>query len=201
MSDTIRAFIAVELPEDVKAELAKLIERLRRSGARGLRLVRVEGIHLTLKFLGNVPQARVEPITDALRHAAERHSPFKARLGDVGVFPDRRNPRVLWVGLQGDLEPLKALQGDVEEALARMGFARESLAFSPHLTLARLQDGASPTDRRTAAEALFLAEFKTGLEINVESANLIRSILKPGGAVYETLASVPLKSVSDKESG
>ncbi len=196
MSETIRAFIAVELPEEVKAELGKLIEHLRRSGARGLRLVRVEGIHLTLKFLGDVPKARVEPITDALRRAVERHSPFKTQLGEVGVFPDRRNPRVLWAGLQGDLEPLKALQRDVEEALARIGFAREPRAFSPHLTLARLQDGASPTDRRTAAEALFLADFRAGLDINVESASLIQSILKPGGAVYETLASAPLKSVS-----
>ena len=196
MNDTIRAFVAIELPEEVKTELGKLLGILRGTRVRGLRLVRLEGIHLTLKFLGNIPMANVEPITVALHKSVGTHSPFKVQLGEVGVFPNRRNPRVLWAGVQENIEALVSLQSDIDETLTTVGFAKERREFTPHLTLARIREGSSPTDSRTASETLFLADFQSGLDINVGSVSLIRSTLKPDGAIYESLASVPLNGGS-----
>lgn len=197
MSETIRAFLAVRLSVRVKRALADLIEELRLADVRGLRLVRPEGMHLTLKFLGGVPRLQVQSIVDAVSGVALAHSSFTLTLGGVGVFPNRSSPRVLWVGVDGDLDPMLSLQRQIEGALATLGFPRDARGFSPHLTVARLRDGTSPADRRRAAEALFSARIPPGLPIEVGSVELMRSTLHPDGAVYECLASLPLPNESD----
>ena len=192
MRQTIRAFVAVELPAQVKNALAELIEELHRADIRSIRLVRPEGIHLTLKFLGDVEEEQVEQVVTAVSNASRMHRAFGLELGSVGAFPSRNAPRVLWVGLRGDPEPLLRLQHGIEQALAPLGFAREDRPFSAHLTVARMGRGASPAERRKAADVLFSAEMPTGLRVEVNAVSLMRSELRPDGAVYQRLSNIPL---------
>ena len=192
MSETIRAFVAIELPNDVKNALGAVVESVRRSDVRSLRLVRPEGVHLTLKFLGGVRPGQVSPIIEATSGVAQAHRSCTLELGSVGVFPNRRSPKVLWVGVEGQLAALIDLHRDLEDALASLGFSREARDFSPHLTLARFRDGASVADRLRASEALFSAQIESGLRIHIDALSLIRSTLRPGGAVYTRLACMPL---------
>ena len=192
MSRTIRAFLAVELPEAVTAALGELVGALSAADLRGVRLVRPEGIHLTLKFLGDIDEDQVGPIAGAVSRIVETQPPLAVELGDAGAFPDGQRPRVLWVGLTGETGPLLRLQADIAESLVPLGFERERRPFSPHLTVARIRDGTTLLDRRRASDALSAAPFRRGLSVPVESVSLMRSILRPGGAEYERLASLAL---------
>ncbi len=192
MTEQVRAFVAIELPPQVRDVLAGLVQELSRARLRGVRLVRPEGVHLTLKFLGDVQVAQVEAIASALARVARAHEPFLLELVGAGVFPERSAPRVLWVGIEGDMEPLRALQRDVEAALETLGFAREERGFKPHLTIGRIREGASPADRREAERALASAWTSPGVRMEVGSVSLMKSILRPDGAIYERLASVSL---------
>ena len=192
MSETIRVFLAVELPPDVKDALANVVERLRQADIENLRLVRAEGIHLTLKFLGNISRKQVDSIVTAVSQSTQEHRPFSLCLGATGIFPNRIAPRVLWIGVDGDLESLVCLQKQVDDALYETGFPKEKRSFNPHLTLARIRDGASKADRLKAAQTLFSATVEGGTGIDVSHIRLIRSRLLTDGAVYDTLASIPL---------
>lgn len=188
----MRAFVAIELPPAVKERLAEVVAELRAAGIGGLRPVRPEGIHLTLKFLGDVPADRIRDIGDAARRAAARHAPFALSLSGVGAFPSGRAPRVLWAGIAGDLERLGSLQASVDACLAELGFARERRAFNPHLTLARLRDSASREDRARALRVLEAAQPRERAGFVVDGVALFQSTLGPGGAVYRRLHRVPL---------
>ena len=192
MTGTIRVFVAIELPEVVRAALGLAIAEIGEAGARGVRPVRPEGIHLTLKFLGDIEPARVTPLSEAMDEAARAVAPFSLCLGDTGVFPGPRAPRVLWVGVAGQLEPLRELWMALETATSDLGFARDLRGFNPHLTLARIRDGTPPEDRQMAAAALSRVKFADDLHIPVDSIELIRSTLGPDGARYESLASARL---------
>ncbi len=192
MTDDIRAFLAIELPEDVKSILRELTERLDRAGIGGLKSVRPENIHLTVKFFGNVSANRVDSIVGALTPAARGIQPFTLRLGNVGAYPNSRNPRVLWVGLDGDVVSLREAHRRIENALGDINIKPDSRRFSPHLTVARLRDRASPSERRRAAELLLNAAYQTGHPITVERLSLMRSILRPEGPQYTTLADIAL---------
>ena len=123
---------------------------------------------------------------------AEGHSPFSLALGGVGVFPDSREPRVLWVGIEGDLRPLLELHRQVDATLGRLGLAAERRQFSPHLTVARIGRQTSSADRRRAGEALLSAPLDPGPPIRVRSLSLMRTILAKEGAAYQRLALMPL---------
>ncbi len=192
MRDDIRAFLAVQLPDDVTAALGHLADQIARAGVGGLRPVRPENMHLTLKFFGNVDARQVEAIVDTVTHTAKTIRPFTLRLGNVGAYPNNRSPRVLWVGLDGDVALLQDAHRRVETALKQIGIKPDSREFSPHLTIARIRDRASHTERRRAAEALFSAEFRSGLPVPVDRISLMRSILQPEGPQYTSLAEIPL---------
>jgi len=189
--DVLRLFVAVELGEEALRALASLQEALRREGLDGLRWVRPEGVHLTLKFLGETPADRVPRIEAALGEAVSSVPAHVLRLDGLGTFGGRRSPRVLWVGLQGDLEELQRLQRNVEAALAKAGFPREDRAFSPHLTLARVRPEAAASLGEPIARAMQVAPAPEA-SIAVREVSLMRSTLGPGGAVYDRLAVFPL---------
>ena len=192
-SDTqMRAFVAIELSDDAKRALTALIQSLRERRIDGLRLVRPEGIHLTLKFLGNIDASRVPRIADALTAASARHTPFRLTLAATGFFPNADRARVLWIGVGGDLRPLRDLQRDVDETLATLGFAAEKRPFNPHLTIARMRDSAARADRRRAANALAAYPLPHGIAISANAVSLMQSDLRPGGAVYTRIAHAPL---------
>ena len=194
MSSTIRAFVAIELPDHVRQVLAELIERMSRADVRGLRAVRPEGIHLTLKFLGPTDTAQVEPVVAAIERVCQTHRAFDLVLGGPGAFPSPTSPRVLWTGVESPGSELIALQRDVEASLVGLGFPRDERRFSPHLTLARFREGTPVEDRRKAAEALFSTDVQPGTRMSVDGLNLIKSTLLPAGAVYERLARVEFQA-------
>ncbi len=184
--------MAVDLPGQVREELGRAQGELKRQDLSHLRWVRPQGIHLTLKFLGETPAARVAAITEALASATSGQPGFRLALGASGTFGKRHSPRVLWLDVTGDVERLRGLQTAVENALVEIGFPSEDRGFSPHLTLARVPQPARPGTAERIAEAL-CAVTPPQAEFDVREVVLMRSTLQPGGAVYERLAAFPLQ--------
>lgn len=187
----LRLFVAVDLPQDVREALDRLQSDLRRRDLSSLRWVRPEGIHLTLKFLGDTPAHQVPVIEEAVAGAVRGAPPFRLVLGRPGTFGSRRGPRVLWVDLAADVGRLRELQAAVERALAEAGFPPEEREYSPHLTLARVRQPPAPGMADRVSRALE-AVSPPRAEFEVEEVVLMRTRLQPSGAVYERLAGFPL---------
>ncbi len=184
----IRAFIAVDISPQARAALEAIVEGLTRGGASGVRWVRPEGVHLTLKFLGDIDPALVDTVLGSIERAVQGTGPITLALSGVGAFPNINNPRVVWGGLKGDLETLKELQARIDETLhSDPGLPRETRPFTPHLTLGRLRQEAPTEVRRRVADAIRQAAIEGEVEWRVEEVALIRSTLTPSGAVYEVL--------------
>jgi len=189
--ERLRLFVAIDLPEDVRESLGRLQSDLRRHDLPGLRWTRPEGVHLTLKFLGETPASSLAAIEGALARAVRGAQPFRLALGAPGTFGNRRGPRVLWVDVEGDVKPLQQLQAAVERELAAAGFAPEERGFSPHLTLARVPQPPPPGLAERISRALAAVAAPRG-EIEVTEVVLMRSRLQPGGAVHSRVAVFPL---------
>jgi 2'-5' RNA ligase len=187
---SLRLFVAIELPGEVREALSRLQHDLQRRSLERLRWVRPEGIHLTLKFLGAAPHEKVPEIEEALTDAAAGVAQHELVLGEIGTFGGNR-PRVVWVDLRGDLDPVRDLQERTERALNALGYEREARGWSPHVTLARVR----PETAREAAKALPAAlegvRVPAGV-IPLREVSLMRSTLRPSGAVYERLTAFPL---------
>lgn len=184
--------MAVPISPAAKVALRDVVGLLSVHAPRGVRWVNPEGIHLTLKFLGNVAPSRVPDIAAAMRHSTQRETPFRLHLSGLGMFPDQNRPRVLWAGVHGDLDPLQGLQHLIEEAMARLGFPREGRPFRAHLTLGRVRDHASAQERRRISDVIQAASLEATEPWLVESVFLVQSHLSPGGATYTTLADASL---------
>lgn len=183
-----RLFIAVELPAPVKTELEKLQLRLGKQPGDGIKWVAPESAHLTLKFLGNTAWETVGDIKAALSKTLECFAPFQLQLSGLGAFPGTHRPAVLWCGLSGDTDHLFRLQRTVEAAVSPLGFPTEKRPFSPHLTLARLRDGASSPLRRALSERLSAQGDYSGPWFEATEVSLVQSALTPSGPVYSRLA-------------
>ncbi len=181
--DSIRLFIAIELESDAFAEMRDVVAALDSHRIRGIRTVRPRGVHVTLKFLGDVAVDAVPKVRRAMSEVAMRTSAFDLALGDPGVFPGRRDPRSLWVGIDGDLDLLSVLRNDLEDELAAAGFGRERRRFSPHLTVARVRPRSSQADRAGALRALDDLDYARR-PIRVESISLMRTTLHTDGSIY-----------------
>lgn len=183
----MRLFLAVDLPQPVRAGLGRLQSRLR-ARCGGWRWVRPEGIHLTLRFLGEVGAATDAASREAWREAVRPFSVFRLRLERVGWFPAGGRPRVLWVGVRELLHEgsLAALAGRLEQAARERGFAPEERAFRPHLTLARAERGGRPD---------WPEEQEAGIDetVEVDRVVLFRSELHPSGARYTALETFALE--------
>ncbi len=155
MASTLRLFIAVELPDEVLRYISETVGELRRHGITGIRWVRGEGVHLTLKFLGNASEEQVAGILSSMRSTVAGTSPFALQVHGAGAFPHMRAPRVLWLGVQGDMEPLFRVHDLLEEALEVQGFAREARTFSAHLTLGRVNGRMTAVALDRLAHAIF----------------------------------------------
>jgi 2'-5' RNA ligase len=175
----IRAFVAFELDARLRAAIAVLQDRFR--ALAGLRLVRPEGVHLTLRFLGWSSREQLEAIAPRLKSAAETCPPFEAAVSGVGTFPERGAPRVLWLGIE--LPPsVRELQRACERAARASGFEAEDRPFAPHLTLGRFRERVPrPTLSPVALGAT-----------RIETLVLFHSALRPDGAVYTPLVRFPL---------
>ena len=192
MTETMRSFIAVELPDPVVDDLRRAATHIREAGIRNLRTVRPEGIHLTLKFLGDIEISQTEPVIVAMKKAAQEVQPFKLHFGETGAFPNFQRPRVLWAGVDGEMESLRTLQQSIEKAVEGLGVEAERREYNPHLTLGRIRGGASEEEGQKVAQTLLDTNLDESLSIPVDSISLMRSTLTPTGAVYERLGSAPL---------
>jgi len=175
----MRVFIAVEVPVEIRNAFAAVQRELERS-TNSARWVAAESIHITLKFIGEVPDRRVEDIHAALM--ALSWKPFTARIAGVGFFPGTRSPRVFWAGLEAPT--MAGLAEELDSRMERIGFEKERRAFRPHVTLARSKD--TRLDASLVAAASEYREYEFG-SFPVDRIFLFKSTLKPSGAVYEKL--------------
>jgi RNA 2',3'-cyclic 3'-phosphodiesterase len=187
-----RLFIAIELPLDLLRVVEKTQSDLKRSiPANAARWVSPSGIHLTLKFLGDVPVRQIEPIIAGMQEAVRGQSTFYLSIEGLGCFPNAKNPRVLWLGLTGNVRQLATLQSSIEAQIAPMGYPTEDRGFHPHLTLAR---AAREARREEVAAMGKAAERGIGAlgSWRVDAVSLMRSQLRPEGALYTQEAIIQL---------
>lgn len=199
----IRTFVAVDLDTDLRKTLGWtqvqvkdriMPEVLRLAPDVRIQWVRPDAVHLTLKFLGDIAEARVEEIHRALSATVLARPRFSVEVKGLGVFPDLRAPRVLWVGLSGQpgqIDSLVRLAEDVDVALHGLGFPRELKPFSPHLTLARIKERSRDVGKALAGSGLLTQMASLGSCV-VHAVALMKSDLTPSGAIYTRLWEVPL---------
>ena len=188
----LRLFVALEPPDLVRRRLAALQERLKAAAGRhagDVKWVAVENVHLTLQFLGAVPEERVEAVKEAVAAAASETSPLHLELRGAGGFPNARRARVLWAGVSGEVAPLAGLVSSLGRLLGPLGFPPEERAFSAHLTLGRARD---PRGAPGLAAALAQAADGPGAPWRASEVVLFQSHLSPRGPRYEALARAPL---------
>jgi RNA 2',3'-cyclic 3'-phosphodiesterase len=189
----IRAFIAIELPAELKTELAALETQLKKNSPPVIKWVDPESIHITLKFLGEIPDAVIDKLLPAMEESVVGVSPFKLDIRQLGAFPTIDRPQVIWVGVTGDMDKLAQLQKKIEANMEQLGFKRESRDFSPHLTLGRVRDEARPNEIQRIGKLLKDTPFSALHNINVNEINLMKSRLTSTGAIHSCIGSVKLK--------
>jgi 2'-5' RNA ligase len=189
---TIRAFIAVELPAPLRQEIMEQTDRLHQQlGEDLIRWIPSENMHLTLKFLGNVPINHLDFIKQALSQIADQSSAFDLQLSGLGSFPNSKQPRILWVGIHAPA--LQSFQQSIESVMSKLGYKKEERPFSPHLTLGRARQTHSPADSvkiRDVLQTIQLGKIGTA---RVNSVHLFKSDLSPAGSTYTKLFSANFK--------
>jgi len=185
----IRSFVAIDLSDSIRHALLGVVEQMRNRIPRdSVRWTNVSGIHLTLKFLGDVAEDDLPRIKEILTQVGQRHDHFTLTVGGVGCFPNAKRPRVVWVGVEEETGHLTALQRDVDESLGALGFEPEERGFQPHLTLGRTRRDVNSRDQGRLGETVATAGVGQFGQMYVEAFRLMRSELRPSGAVYSTLA-------------
>ncbi len=193
--DQIRSFIAIELPKELKQQLAQLETQLKVDRQPWVKWVRPDSIHLTLKFLGNIATDTTVAITRAIETSVHGIKPFHLKVKELGVFPNLKRVQVAWVGISGELDKLTQLQKHLESNLSPLGFAPESRPFTPHLTLARLSERALPDERQSFGQLIASTRFENG-DIKVQDISLMKSQLTRAGAIYTRIGLVSLEQDS-----
>jgi 2'-5' RNA ligase len=191
-SRDIRVFIALLIPTESRAILSETMGRLQAQVPTGVKWVDPQGIHLTLKFFGNINSTWKEPVLEAMGDVGRQATPFNLELSSLGVFPNERQPRVLWSGVNGDMEALAGLQEEVEQAMLALGFRREKRRFNPHLTIGRVRDGVGNSARQQIGKVMSATVLGPVEPWTVDAMHLVQSTLTPQGAIYDSLGHVPL---------
>lgn len=180
----MRLFIGVRLSREMQEEVRRWIG-LMRPNLPGYKWTGRENLHFTLRFLGETAPARVTDLSRALETAALKNSAFRIRLDRVGFFPSPQLPRIIWLGLGAGTSEIRKLAGDVEAACCSCGFPTADRPFQPHLTVARLREGAGAT-------AAAIPEYRFNSTTEVNGFSLIESRLQPAGPVYRSLSDFDL---------
>ena len=184
----MRTFVAIEIAEPLKLKIDRSVEDLRSGLKEGLiRWARLESMHLTLKFLGEIDPEQLQTIHEILDQVAGRFSSFSLEVAGFGCFPNRSRPRVVWVGFRPVGGDLPRLQSELAGRLETIGFEREQRGYHPHLTLGRVRKGLSGPDMKQVSEWAQQAQIETVGIFEVDAIGLIRSVLKPDGAEYSNL--------------
>jgi 2'-5' RNA ligase len=184
----MRTFIAVELPENIKKKIEEVQAPLKRTNTF-VSWVKPGNIHVTLKFLGEVPEERIEEIFGATEKALEEAGRFTMSLKGMGGFPNLKRPRVIWIGTGSGGEELSFLAKRIEEETEKIGFPKEKRSFSPHFTIGRVK---SPKNIEQLAARVESSDFQTE-EVEVAEVVVMKSQLTPAGAIYTPQKIVRLK--------
>jgi 2'-5' RNA ligase len=187
----MRAFIAIELPKEVKEVLRDVQERLKASGA-DVKWVEPKNIHLTLKFLGEISDEQLHKITAILNDISKDKKSFLIRLSSLGAFPKINSPRVIWIGIDRGQQETKALAQALEEKIEKIGIPQEDRPFSSHITIGRTRSNLGRD--KLVAQLNNLADYfkKMPQELTVDKITLFKSTLAPQGPIYEVLKEVSL---------
>ncbi|MDK2372745.1 MAG: RNA 2',3'-cyclic phosphodiesterase [Candidatus Korarchaeota archaeon] len=184
----IRSFIAIDVEDpEIVSKIVRVQEEILSSSAR-LRPVERQNLHLTLKFLGNVEESRIELVASTMREVLESFEPFPMHLKGVGAFPRVSRPNVVWIGVDEGRDIFIEMAKELDRSLAKLGFKRETKGFEPHLTIARVKgySGDLPEIIRR------ISDFDIGF-IDVDEVRLKKSTLTSQGPIYETLYSIKLR--------
>jgi 2'-5' RNA ligase len=188
----LRAFIAVELPLEIRKTVGAATSKLRNELGALIRWVPLENMHLTLKFLGDVSPSNVEMLSQMLRAETDLFNCFDLRLNGIGSFPSLKRPRVIYVGIQAPAV-LESLQRGIESAARRLGYESEERGFSPHLTIGRVKQNITGTEQQVIRRALEGTKIDALGTTRVDSVQLFKSDLRPTGSVYTRLYSASLR--------
>ncbi|HUF40177.1 MAG TPA: RNA 2',3'-cyclic phosphodiesterase [Anaerolineales bacterium] len=192
MKAVIRAFIAIDLSEDIIRKLGEISTGLHdRMGELPVRWIPAENVHLTLKFLGDVSATNVERLAEIIRRVALAHECFEISVGSLGVFPNAKRPRVIWLGVEAP-QALFSIQRGIDQETSRLGYETKEQEFSPHLTIARVSRSAGYRELKSIGDQLESETVGFLGAARVEKINLYRSDLKPTGAEYSVVYSGPL---------
>jgi 2'-5' RNA ligase len=188
MTETLRTFIALELPERIREGLRQLQRDLKRYRLN-VRWVRTENIHLTLKFLGNIQLPDIERVAEAIAAAAEIQDAFALKISGIGVFPNIKNPRVIWSGLSGNVQSLQSLYTSLEDQLGRQGFEKETRRFKGHLSLGRAK---GKIDSRRMMDAIAACGGVSSDMFSIRRITFFQSHLQKEGPLYTRIMTAPL---------
>lgn len=191
--NSVRAFIALEIPPLIQESIEKQTARLRHElGNDHVRWVPTHNLHLTLKFLGDVATSHMDFIKSMLNQIAETHTAFDLQIGGIGSFPNLKQPRIIWVGIYAPAG-LVPLQKSIEERIVRLGYEKEERPFSPHLTLGRIRQKLTALETKKISNTLSTIQLgKIGIA-RVNSLHLYQSDLNSEGSLYTKLFSTPLR--------
>ncbi len=190
----VRSFIAISLPEDIVKRLAQQVASIKEVVPRDvIRWVQEDNIHLTLKFLGNVPSNDLKEIANSIQRLAARHAAFAFEVVSFGCFPNLNSPRTLWIDIREPSGALSSLQSDLEDELAGLGFPRERRRYHPHLTIGRVKRNVHRDAITALAESLTQVKVGRIGVVQVRDIRLMRSDLHPTGAVYSQLSAAALE--------
>jgi 2'-5' RNA ligase len=185
MPESIRSFIAFELTNDeIQARLMDVQRQLKETGAN-LKLVSPENIHITMRFLGNIQPQMVDRLHMEMEQIS--FNSFQVEIRKVGAFPTIRNPRVIWVGIQTNVDKLVGISQQLESHLRKLGFPTDSKAFRPHITLARVRTGRNRVELVGTLNKI--ADYLFGV-LELHCLKLKKSVLTPKGPIYTTLKEV-----------
>jgi len=191
MTEMIRTFICIELPSNLKTQLEKVTEELKKQSKAKISWVKASNLHLTLRFLGDITKDQVSTIKSCVEQASQNINNFAITASGLGTFPNSKRPRVFWVGINDTSKNLLSLQRRVEQELVKAGFEASDHPFSPHLTLGRVKEG----NAQELAEKLSIIKFEP-LNFDVSELIVMRSDLRAGGSIYTKLEIVKLPMVN-----
>jgi len=185
-SQPVRTFIAVVLPQDVKQAIGSVESQLRKSAPR-VRWVSSENLHITLKFLGNVDSDRLPDVEAAVRTAVGDLKPFRLNFRGAGAFPNPKSPRVIWIGIEGEVSHLAETADRVDKELVGIGFEAEDRPFKGHVTIGRCRDSRDGVGLSDALKGIGVLELGSMV---VDSVVVMKSDLRPEGPIYSEIAEI-----------
>lgn len=183
----IRAFICLELSSSLKTRLEKLELELQTQTTSKVSWVKASNLHLTLRFLGDIAENQISKVQTCIEEACLGMKSFVLEASQLGAFPNLRRPRVFWVGIKDSTSTLLLMQEKLEQKLIRTGFSPSDHSFSPHLTIGRLKEGTGQDISAKFSQIEFTPE-----SFLVKEIILMRSDLRPSGAIYSKLAVIKL---------